>query len=39
MNDEYGEVECPHCGQGQTEDIENDSFVCDDCGEIFSVDC
>jgi len=28
-------VVCPHCGNTQEEDCDNDSFVCDICYEIF----
>jgi len=28
-------VVCPHCGKVQEADCDNDSFVCDNCDEIF----
>ncbi len=28
-------VICSYCGNGQEEDCDNDSFICDECDEIF----
>ncbi len=35
---ELKEVECTHCGNVQEDDVDNDSHVCDVCGEIFYSD-
>lgn len=28
-------VVCSHCGNVQEEDCENDSFICENCDEVF----
>jgi len=40
MAGEIEEVECPYCGNLQDENIEDDSFVCEnpECEEIFTVE-
>lgn len=32
---DYDLVVCPHCGNTQEEDCDNDTFVCNKCDEIF----
>ena len=32
---ELKDVECLYCGNEQADDIDNDSHICERCGEIF----
>lgn len=32
---EFKEVQCPFCGNVQDNEVDNDSHICEECGEIF----